>query len=113
MFAVWSRIGRARQSPGVARNPAGEPSVHSAPMPVRHQCSACGNRTRFDVVVTRRAAAYFHYTIGGERTVEDETVLEESIESVRCGWCGADDDRVVTLTDDDVEALAPPGTASV
>lgn len=80
-------------------------SVHSTLMSIRYQCYACGNRTRFDVVVTRRTAAYYHFTIGGERGVEEETVLEESVESVRCRWCSADDERVVAiemdLTDDD------------
>jgi hypothetical protein len=85
-----------------------KPSVHSAAMSTRYQCYACGNRTRFDVVVTRRTAAYYHFTIGGERAVEEETVLEESVESVRCRWCGADDDRVAAITDDDLEPAGSP-----
>jgi hypothetical protein len=69
-------------------------------MPTRYQCHACGNRTRFDVVVTRRTEAYYHFTIGGERAIEEETVLAESVESVRCRWCGAEDDRIAVIITD-------------
>lgn len=58
------------------------------PAPVRYRCSSCGNLTRFDVVRTSRTSAYYHYTTGGELTVEDEHVLDERIESVTCRWCG-------------------------
>lgn len=54
-----------------------------------YRCAACGNRTRFDVTSTRRTRAFHHYSLGGELVVEDEQVLEESIESVSCRWCGA------------------------
>lgn len=57
-------------------------------MPGRFRCSACGNVTRFDVTVRRRTAAFHHYTVGGELTVEDERVLEEAVEAVSCRWCG-------------------------
>ena len=72
-------------------------------MSTRYQCYACGNRTRFDVVVTRRTAAYFHFSIAGERAVEEEEVLEETVESVRCRWCGADDHRVHAISADEVD----------
>ena len=86
-----------------------EASVHSALMATRYQCYACGNRTRFDVVVTRRSAAYYHFTIGGERAVEEETVLEEHVESVRCRWCGADDDRVAAIVVEELESVGAAG----
>jgi hypothetical protein len=54
----------------------------------RYRCNACGNLTRFDVVTTRRATAFFHYSVGGELSVEEEAVLFESVESVTCRWCG-------------------------
>ncbi len=54
----------------------------------RYRCTACGNLTRFDVVATRRTRAYHHYSLGGELSVEDETVLSEAVESVTCRWCG-------------------------
>ena len=55
----------------------------------RYRCSGCGNLTRFDVVVTRRTRAFHHYSIGGELTIEEEEVLDETVEQVVCRWCGA------------------------
>ena len=57
----------------------------------RYRCGACGNLTRFDVLGTRRARRFVHYTIGGDPSVEEEEVLGESIESVTCRWCGSSD----------------------
>ncbi|MEZ5205225.1 MAG: hypothetical protein R2701_12845 [Acidimicrobiales bacterium] len=57
--------------------------------PVRYRCTSCGNLTRFDVTTSRRTRAYHHFTVGGELSVEDETVLDEQVESVECRWCGA------------------------
>ncbi|MBA3655560.1 MAG: hypothetical protein H0W70_15360 [Actinobacteria bacterium] len=54
----------------------------------RYRCAACGNLTRFDVTTTRRTKGFHHYTLGGELTVEDETVLAEVVEQVSCRWCG-------------------------
>jgi hypothetical protein len=59
--------------------------------PARYVCSACGNRTRFDVVETVRRRRFQHYTLGGEMTVEEEAVLERSVESVTCRWCDRSD----------------------
>lgn len=62
----------------------------------RYRCRACGNLTRFDVTTTRRTRAFHHYTVGGELEIEDEELLDESVESVECRWCGsgADVERV-------------------
>lgn len=54
----------------------------------RYRCSACGNLTRFDVVVYRRTRAFHHYTVGGELQIQDEVLLDEAIEDVSCRWCG-------------------------
>ncbi len=54
----------------------------------RYRCTACGNLTRFDVTRTRTSRAFYHYSLGGVLTVEDEVVLEESIDDVTCRWCG-------------------------
>jgi hypothetical protein len=54
-----------------------------------YRCGACGYKTRFDVYETRRVRSYHHQTLGGELTVEEEQVLESSVESVQCRWCGA------------------------
>ena len=56
---------------------------------VRYRCTGCGNLTRFDVVTSRRSRAFFHYTVGGDLTVEDEDVLSEVVEEVSCRWCGS------------------------
>jgi hypothetical protein len=57
----------------------------------QYVCSACGNRTRFDVVETVRRRRYHHYTLGGEVSVDEETVLEHTVESVTCRWCDRSD----------------------
>jgi hypothetical protein len=54
----------------------------------RYRCSACGNRTRFDVVSTKRTRAFEHFTLGGERSVDEEEVLFFVVESITCRWCG-------------------------
>jgi hypothetical protein len=57
----------------------------------RYRCGACGNLTRFDVVARRRTRQFLHYSLAGEPTVEEEEVLDETIESVTCRWCGTAD----------------------
>lgn len=56
-------------------------------MASRYRCSACGNLTRFDVVTARRTRAFHHFTVGGDLQVEDEQVLDETVEEVVCRWC--------------------------
>ena len=58
-------------------------------MPSRYRCTACGNLTRFDVTATRRTRAFWHYTVGGELSVDEEQVLDSIIETVVCRWCSA------------------------
>jgi len=60
----------------------------------RYRCTACGNLTRFDVVAVRRTEAFHHYSVAGELTVEDEVVVDERVEEVRCRWCGASGDGI-------------------
>jgi hypothetical protein len=55
---------------------------------VRYRCTACGNLTRFNVVTTRRTSAFHHFSVGGDLTVEEEQVLDETVEEVTCRWCG-------------------------
>lgn len=62
-----------------------------AMLPARYRCSACGNLTRFDVVADRRTRAFYHFSVGGELSVEDEEVIEEHIVDVACRWCGHGD----------------------
>ena len=58
-------------------------------MASRYRCTACGNLTRFDVTATRRTRAFWHYTVGGELSVEEEQVLDWIVEAVVCRWCSA------------------------
>ncbi len=55
---------------------------------VRYRCSACGNLTRFNVVTSRRTRAFHHFSVGGDLTIEDVEVLDESVDEVSCRWCG-------------------------
>ena len=57
----------------------------------RFRCAGCGNVTRFDVEATTRRRWYQHFDLGGRGEVEDEEVLEQTVESVTCRWCGRGD----------------------
>ncbi|HTO00140.1 MAG TPA: hypothetical protein VL068_05640 [Microthrixaceae bacterium] len=61
----------------------------------RYRCTACGNLTRFEVTSTRKTKAFYHYTVGGELSVEDTEVLAENVEEVLCRWCGTGGSVVV------------------
>lgn len=54
----------------------------------RYRCTACGNLTRFNVLTSRRTMSFHHYSVGGDLTIEDVDVLDESVEEVTCRWCG-------------------------
>jgi hypothetical protein len=56
-----------------------------------YRCEACGNKTRFDVFETTRARRFFHYTLGGDVTIEEEEILDRNVERIVCRWCGATD----------------------
>jgi hypothetical protein len=43
------------------------------------------------VVESRRTRAFYHFTVGGDLTVEEEEVLASEREQVTCRWCGASD----------------------
>ena len=57
----------------------------------RWRCGGCGNLTRFDVTRSRRTTEFWHLDLAGEHTVEEETLLAETVEKVVCRWCGRDD----------------------
>lgn len=57
----------------------------------RLRCGGCGNLTRFDVVRTRRTSEFWHFDLAGEHQVEDEQVLGEQVEEIKCRWCGRSD----------------------
>jgi hypothetical protein len=56
-----------------------------------YRCTACGNKTRFDVYESKRVRAFYHFTLAGVPSIEDEDVLERSVERVECRWCGSAD----------------------
>jgi hypothetical protein len=72
-------------------------------MATRYRCSACGNLTRFDVVAARRTRSFFHFSVGGELTVEDEELLDETVEQVSCRWCGAAGPQIEELEVGDLD----------
>jgi DNA-directed RNA polymerase subunit RPC12/RpoP len=59
-----------------------------------YRCTACGNKTRFDVYESKRVRAFYHFTLAGVPSVEEEEVLERTIERIECRWCGSKDDVV-------------------
>jgi hypothetical protein len=67
------------------------------PMATRYRCSACGNLTRFDVVVQRRTREFHHFSVAGDLTIEDEEKLAETIERVTCRWCAASGDAIESI----------------
>ncbi|MDQ3982417.1 MAG: hypothetical protein M3271_07025 [Actinomycetota bacterium] len=56
-----------------------------------YRCDACGNKTRFDVIETKRLKSFVHFTLGGDSRVEEEEVLERRVEKIVCRWCGSAD----------------------
>lgn len=81
-------------------------------MNTRYRCNACGNLTRFDITITRRTRGFFHYSVGGDLSIEDEEVLAETIEDVVCRWCGTGRDVVPVEESDLAAALEADGTAA-
>ena len=74
--------------------------VSSPAVTQAYRCAACGNRTRFDVVETRRTRQFRHFELGGASAVEEEEVLASNVESVTCRWCGRSDAvEVLEVTD--------------
>jgi hypothetical protein len=59
-----------------------------------YRCDACGNKTRFDVYESKRVRAFQHFTLAGEMSVEEEEILDHSIERIVCRWCGSADSIV-------------------
>ena len=57
----------------------------------RYRCDACGNVTRFDVVMTATTRRFHHFDLGGDSRVEEEEILDQQLGSVTCRWCGRAD----------------------
>jgi hypothetical protein len=56
-----------------------------------YRCTSCGNRTRFDVYDTVRRRRFEHSNLGGDTTVDEEQILERTIDKVVCRWCDRSD----------------------
>lgn len=76
-------------------------------MTSRYRCRACGNRTRFDVLSTRRSRAFHHFDLGGACAIEEEDVLSLVVESVTCRWCGSSSSIEEIAGDTAAEAVDP------
>ena len=74
----------------VTSDPSPSSGTTSAPVAgaTRYRCAACGNLTRFNVVTSRRTKAFHHYSVGGDLSIEEVEVLDESVDEVSCRWCG-------------------------
>lgn len=55
---------------------------------IRYRCNACGNLTRFDVTRSSRTREFWHFSLGGDPSIEESETLEETIERIECRWCG-------------------------
>lgn len=64
-----------------------------------YRCEQCGNRTRFDVFDTVTRKRFEHADLGGDVTVEEETIIERSVTKVVCRWCDSSDQVVEVHTD--------------
>lgn len=56
-----------------------------------YRCAHCGNKTRFDVYDTVRRRRFEHASLGGDVEIEEEEVLDRTVERVVCRWCERDD----------------------
>ena len=74
----------------------------------RWRCGGCGNLTRFDLTRTRRTSEYWHFDLAGDPVVEETEVLEESVGSVTCRWCGRSD-AIELVARADVSVDSDPG----
>ena len=52
-----------------------------------YRCAACGNKTRFDVFDTVRRRRFEHADLAGRTTIDEEEILDRTIDRVVCRWC--------------------------
>jgi len=52
-----------------------------------YRCDQCGNKTRFDVYDTVSRRRFEHADLGGEVSVDEETILNRVVDKVVCRWC--------------------------
>ena len=62
-------------------------------------CEACGNKTRFDVYDTVQRRRFEHADLGGEITIEDESIISRTVDRIVCRWCDRSDSVVEAQPD--------------
>ncbi|HIY40892.1 MAG TPA: hypothetical protein H9836_07160 [Candidatus Nocardiopsis merdipullorum] len=78
----------------------------------RWRCTGCGNLTRFDVTRTVRSQDYLHLELSGRGQIEESTVLSETVEQVRCRWCGATDAVEIVARPDAARSDSAPSSGN-
>lgn len=78
----------------------------------RWRCTGCGNLTRFDVTRTVRSQDFVHQELSGVGAVEERTVLSETVERVKCRWCGATDRVEIVPRPDADRSVSDPSAES-
>jgi len=64
-----------------------------------YRCTACGNKTRFDVYDVVRRRRFEHADLAGAVTIDEEDILERTVERVVCRWCDRSDAIEVVQAD--------------
>ncbi len=77
------------------------------------RCDSCGNKTRFDVFESKRVRQFQHYTLGGDVEVEEEEILEHTIEKIVCRWCGSSDKIVDESATDESGSAGSAGEREI
>lgn len=64
-----------------------------------YRCDGCGNKTRFDVYETVRRRRFEHSDLGGGTVIDEEEILERTVDRVECRWCDRSDSVVEVQPD--------------
>ncbi len=64
-----------------------------------YRCDQCGNKTRFDVYDTVARRRFEHADFAGDIEIEEEEILERTIQKVVCRWCDTPDQVIETGAD--------------
>ena len=60
-------------------------------MSAAYRCSHCGNKTRFDVYDTVQRRRFEHADLAGDVSIDEEAILNRTIDRIVCRWCDRDD----------------------
>jgi len=59
-----------------------------------YRCQQCGNKTRFDVYDTVSRRRFEHANFAGEVEIDEEEILDRSIQRVVCRWCDSSEEVI-------------------